>query len=85
MYETLYRLRDYEKTVLNPGDFRSDSYENKYMCKVFYKPASVAEFQGILCETKENADAVADILKKAGSKNVLANQWSWQELIEEQR
>ena len=83
MYETLYRLRDYEKTGLNPEDFRSDSYEKKYMYKVFYKPASGAEFQGILCETKENADAVADILEKAGCKNVLVNHWSWQVFIEE--
>lgn len=83
MYGALCRLRNYEKTGLNPEDFRSDSYENKYMYKVFYKPASEAEFQGILCETKENADAVADILEKAGCKNVLVNQWSWQVFIEE--
>ena len=31
MYGALCRLRDYEKTGLNPEDFRSDSYEKKYM------------------------------------------------------
>ncbi len=83
MYGALCRLRDYEKTGLNPDDFVGDGYEKKYMYKVFYKPSLEAEFKGILCETKDDAEKIADMLEKAGCCNVLVNRWSWKVLIEE--
>ena len=83
MYGALCKLRDYEKTGLNPDDFVGKGYEKKYMYKVFYKTSAGAEFQGVLCETKESADQIADMLEQAGCKNVLVNQWSWQVFIEE--
>lgn len=75
MYGALCKLRDYEKTGLNPSDFRSDSYEKKYVYKVFYGTETV------YCETKESAEAMVELLKKTGH-DAHMNVWSWQALIE---
>ena len=76
MYGALCKLRDYEKTGLNPSDFRSDSYEKKCVYKVF------CGTEAIYCETKENAETMVELLKKAGY-DARMNVWSWQAFIEE--
>jgi len=76
MYGALCKLRDYEKTGLEPSDFKSDSYEKKYVYKVFYGTET------IYCETKENAETIIELLKKAGY-DAHMNVWSWQAFIEE--
>lgn len=76
MYGALCKLRDYEKTGLNPSDFRSDSYEKKYVYKVFCGTETV------YCETKESAETMIKLLKKAGY-DAHMNVWSWQAFIEE--
>ena len=75
MYGALCKLRDYEKTGLEPSDFRSDSYEKKYVYKVFFGTEIV------YCETKENAETMVELLKKAGY-DAHMNVWSWHALIE---
>jgi len=75
MYGALCKLRDYEATGLEPSDFRSDSYEKKYVYKVFCGTETV------YCETKENAETMVELLKKAGY-DAHMNVWSWHALIE---
>lgn len=80
-YSALCKLRDYEKTGLNPGDFRSESYDNKYMYKVFYD-----DHQGkrrfILCETEKHAKVMEADLTELEYRNVVRSKFSWQIIIE---
>ncbi|MBR1592520.1 MAG: hypothetical protein IJ666_05860 [Ruminococcus sp.] len=81
MYGALCRLRDYERTGLNPQDFRGREYEKLFLWKVNYLDGN--EFHTVYCETKEDADRMYDILKGAGCKSVGVNVWGWQAFIEE--
>ena len=81
MYNALSRLRDYERTGLNPEDFRDREYERLFLYKVYYSENN--EFHTIYCETREDAYRMCDILKSAGCKNVNMNVWRWQAFIEE--
>lgn len=80
-YWALCKLRDYEKTGMNPSDFRSESYDNRYMYKVFY-----TDFEGvrrtILCDSEKTAKEMEENLKSLGYKDVVRNLFSWQTIIE---
>lgn len=80
-YSALCKLRDYEKTGLNPGDFRSESYDKRYMYKVLYD-----DFEGIhrmiLCDTEKSAKEMETNLKALGYMGVVRNRYSWQTIIE---
>ena len=80
MYNALSRLRDYERTGLNPQDFGGRKYEKLFLYKLYYSDNS--GFHTVYCETKEEADRICGILKNAGCKNVSVNVWSWQAFIE---
>jgi hypothetical protein len=83
MYGALCRLRDYEKTGLNPDDFRSGSYETLYTHKVSYREKNSTEIHRIFCETAESAEMIAELLKTNGCDMVAVNRWSWQTFVEE--
>lgn len=80
-YSALCKLRDYEKTGLNPSDFRSESYDKRYMYKVFYD-----DFEGvhrtILCDSEKTAKEMEEIFKSLGYMGVVRNRYSWQTIIE---
>lgn len=82
VYGALRKLKEYEKTGLNPGDFRSDSYEVKYMYKVFYTNKNGKQLY-LLCETEEEAREMKLNLEVLGYKNVYRNIFIWQVLVEE--
>ena len=69
VYGALCKLKDYEKTGLNPGDFRSDSYEVKYMYKV----------------NEEESKEMQLNLEALGYKDVVRNIFFWQVLVEESK
>lgn len=81
MYNALSRLRDYERTGLNPEDFRGREYEKLSLYKVYYSENN--EFHTVYCETREGAERICNILKNADCKNVNMNVWCWQAFIEE--
>ena len=81
MYGALCKLRDYEKTGLEPCDFNSDSYEKRYFYKVHYSDYGSSEIKWIYCETRKDAEEIAELLRKAGYDTGV-NQWSWQTFIE---
>lgn len=54
LYGPLCKLRDYEKTGLNPGDFRAYSYRVQYMYKVVYEDKT-GRLRIMLCETDNEA------------------------------
>ncbi len=84
MYGVASKLKDYEKTGLNPSDFRADEYEKKYVYKVFY----FGEIDGkdlchtILCENEAEAKRMELILINSGFKDVARNKYSWEIFIE---
>lgn len=82
VYGALCKLKDYEKTGLNPGDFRSDSYEVKYMYKVFYTTKKGKTYY-LLCETEDEVREMKLNLEVLGYKNVYRNIFIWQVLVEE--
>lgn len=82
VYGALCKLRDYERTGLNPGDFRSDSYEKKYMYKVLYDNKNGKRLY-ILCENEEEAKEMAANLEALGYKNIVRNIFIWQVFVEE--
>ena len=82
MYGALCKLRDYEKTGLEPSDFRSGSYEALYTHKVSYREKNSSEIKRIFCETPEIAETIAALLKAYGCDFVAVNRWSWQTFVE---
>lgn len=82
VYGALCKLKDYEKTGLNPGDFRSDSYEVKYMYKVFYTTKN-GKTHYLLCDSEDEAREMKLNLEVLGYKNVYRNIFIWQVLVEE--
>lgn len=82
VYEALRKLKDYEKTGLNPGDFRSDSYEVRYMYKVFYTTKN-GKTHYLLCDSEDEAREMKLNLEVLGYKNVYRNIFIWQVLIED--
>lgn len=84
VYGALCKLKDYEKTGLNPGDFRSDSYEVKYMYKVFYENKK-GKRMCILCENEEESREMQLNLEALGYKDVVRNIFFWQVLVEESK
>lgn len=44
VYGALCKLRDYEKTGLNPSDFMGDSYEKMYVYKIFYTKSVIDKY-----------------------------------------
>lgn len=90
MYGALCRLRDYEKTGLNPDDFRANSYEKMYVYKIHYTKSVVdkdgkshTEVKTLYCPDKKEAEAICAALKSNGYMDAAVNRWSWQMLIEE--
>lgn len=81
MYGALLKLHDYEKTGLNPIDFMGDEYEEMYLYKVHYGSYGSSEIKWIYCETRKDAEEIAELLRKAGYDTGV-NQWSWQTFIE---
>jgi len=79
MYGALCKLRDYEKTGLEPDDFMGDEYEKKLLYKVHYTDSTGLHV--IYCESRKNAEFTADLLRKKGL-DAGVNQWSWHALIE---
>ena len=69
-------------TKVDPADFRSDSYEVKYMYKVFYTNKNGKQLY-LLCETEEEAREMKLNLEVLGYKNVYRNIFIWQVLVEE--
>ena len=82
MYGALCKLRDYEKTGLNPSSFRSADYEVRYLYKLFYVPSPGARQQRVLFESYEEARRFVEILEREGCPSVIVNSFSWQTLIE---
>lgn len=81
VYGALCKLRDYERTGLNPSDFRSSSYNNKYMYKVMYENSHGKQLY-ILCETDEEAKEMEQNLEALGYKEIVRSRFSWQVIIE---
>lgn len=81
VYGALCKLRDYERTGLNPSDFRSSSYDNKYMYKVMYENKQGKQLY-ILCETDDEAREMQMNLEALGYRNVVRNIFNWQVLID---
>ncbi len=71
MYGALCRLRDYEKTGLNPEDFRSDSYE-KNIC-IRYSTSQLQELssKGYCVKLKKTPMLLQIYLKKLVAKMYL--------------
>ena len=83
IYGALCKLRDYETTGLEPNDFRSDSYEKKYLYKVFYRRPDDREISCLYCQTDRKTKEIAAILKWTGCDDVAVNKYPWQAFIEE--
>jgi hypothetical protein len=81
IYGALCRLRDYERTGLNPDAFKSSSYDNKFMYKVMYENKHGKQLY-ILCETDEEAREMQMNLEALGYRDVVRNIFSWQVLID---
>jgi len=79
IYGALCKLRDYEKTGLEPSDFRSNSYEKLYLYKVYCTDDFGMKI--IYCKTEEEAKKMVELLKQAGY-DAHMNIWSWQGFIE---
>ena len=77
MYGAFLKLHDYEETGFEPDDLTdfNECYEKKHLYKIFYGTET------IYCETKENAETMVELLKKAGY-DAHMNVWSWHALIE---
>lgn len=89
MYRVLCKLRDYEKTGLNPDDFVAKSYEKLYVYKIYYTKSVVDkdgnkhnEIETLYCPDKKEAEAICAALKASGYIDAAVNRWSWQMLIE---
>ena len=80
MYGALCKLRDYEATGLEPDDFRGDSYEKKYLYKVFYE-SPYEHKKTVYCESKEDAEEIARLLYKDGYDAEI-DTYDYQALIE---
>lgn len=81
IYGALCKLRDYERTGLNPSDFRSSSYENKYMYKVMYENKQGKQMY-ILCENGEEACEMEMNLEALGYRDIVRSSFSRQVLID---
>lgn len=81
VYGALRRLRDYERTGLNPDAFKTNKYENKYMYKVYYENKRGKQLY-ILCETDEEAEEMELNLEALGYSNIVRSRFSWQVLAE---
>ena len=82
LYGPLCKLRDYEKTGLNPGDFRAYSYRVQYMYKVVYEDKT-GRLRIMLCETDNEAKEMKLNLEALGYRNVTWSMFDRQVLIEE--
>ena len=89
VYGALCKLRDYEKTGLEPSDFRSDSYEKAFLYKIFCTksvPAadggSKIETTTIYCPDENLAYLICAMLKSNGYMDAVVNKYSWQAIIE---
>lgn len=81
VYGALCKLRDYERTGLNPSDFRSNSYENKYMVKVKYENKHGKQLY-ILCENDEEACEMEMNLEALGYRDIIRDRFSRQVLMD---
>lgn len=81
IYGALCKLRDYERTGLNPSDFRSSSYENKYMYKVMYENKQGKQLY-ILCENDEEAHEMEMNLEALGYRDIIRDRFSRQVLMD---
>ena len=82
LYGPLCKLRDYEKTGLNPGDFRAYSYRVQYMYKVVYEDKT-GRLRIMLCETDNEAKEMKLNLEALGYRNVTWSMFDRQVIIEE--
>ncbi len=82
IYGPLCKLRDYEKTGLNPSDFRAESYRAQYMYKVVYEDKR-GKLRIMLCETDNEAKEMKLNLEALGYRKVMWSMSYRHVLIEE--